>query len=407
MRNVIKNALPKLRYVCSTKTSRCERICKLFSTQASGTVPNQSAGKGANTEVMENDVLLEDVGDKGVIVLNRPKALNALNTSMVDKIYAGLTKWESSKKLVIIEGSGGKAFCAGGDVKTIVTALNEPGGEILGQSFFRKEYTLNHLIGTYKVPYVALLNGITMGGGVGLSVHGKYRVATENTLFAMPETAIGLFPDVGGTYFLPKLQGKLGLYLGLTGDRLKGVDVHLAGIATHFVPSERLPELKEELIKINTPNVGEILNKYHLKKSQQEFCLSPHLEQINSCFSASSVEQIIERLKKDGSEWAEKTIKTLLRMSPTSLKVTMSAIEKGKTLRLADALQMEYRLSCRVLYKNSDFYEGVRALLVDKDQNPKWNPKSLSEVTDVNVNQRFAPLPPEKELSLNRNTSNL
>lgn len=406
MRNMIKTTLLKLRYVGS-KAHRNDSVYKLFSTQASSPVPNQTARRSSHTEAMENDVLFQDIGDRGVIVLNRPKALNALNISMVDKIYPVLKQWESSKKVVIIEGAGGKAFCAGGDVKSIVTALNEPKGEAVGEIFFRKEYTLNYLIGTYKIPYVALLNGITMGGGVGLSVHGKYRVATENTLFAMPETAIGLFPDVGGTYFLPKLQGKLGLYLGLTGNRLKGMDVLLAGIATHYIPSERLPELKDELVKSGSPNVEEILNKYNLKDSKQEFCLAPYLDKINSCFSAPSVEQIIERLKTDGSEWGEKTVQTLLKMSPTSLKVTLNAIEKGKQLDLAECLQMEYRLSCAVLNKNSDFYEGVRALLIDKDQNPKWNPKSLSDVTDTYVNQRFAQLPSEKELLLKRYPSQL
>lgn len=346
----------------------------------------------------EEEVLMTDIGNKGIITLNRPKALNALNLSMVKKIYPTLKKWETSKKLVIIEGAGEKAFCAGGDVKSIVLAVKENNKE-LGETFFREEYTLNNLIGTYKIPYVALINGITMGGGVGLSVHGKYRVATEKTLFAMPETAIGLFPDVGGSYFLPRLNGKLGLYLGLTGERLKGMDVLFAGIATHFVASESISELKQDLLTNDSSDVPTILNKYQLKNSDKPFALAAYMNQIDKCFSASSVEEIIKRLEEEKSEWAEKTVKTLLKMSPTSLKVTMKAIQKGSTLQLADCLKMEYRLVCNYgLCRTKDFSEGVRALLLDKDQNAKWNPKTLSEVSDTHVNEQFTNLPQEKEL---------
>lgn len=347
---------------------------------------------------MSDDVLLKDVGDCGVIVLNRPKVLNALNLSMVQKIYPILKEWESSKKLIIIEGAGEKAFCAGGDIKSIILALNES-NETLGAEFFRKEYTLNHLIGTYSKPYIAIINGITMGGGVGLSVHGKYRVATEKTLFAMPETAIGLFPDVGGTYFLPRLKGKLGLYLGLTGHRLKGIDVLLAGVATHFVPSEKLGDLKRDLLQNTDDTVEEILNKYQ-PKLNHEFSLAPHMSQIENCFSAPSVEEIIERLKKDNSEWAQKNVEILLKMSPTALKVSKKAIDEGNEKSLAECLEIECRLAYSFLNKESDFYEGVRALLLDKDQNPVWNPPSLADVTDEYINKRFAILPAEKELKL-------
>ncbi|XP_012535910.1 3-hydroxyisobutyryl-CoA hydrolase, mitochondrial isoform X2 [Monomorium pharaonis] len=346
-----------------------------------------------------DDVLVKDVGDNGVIVLNRPKALNAVNLSMVQKIYSILKQWESSKKLVIIEGAGDKAFCAGGDVKSLVMALNEPKGELLGEEFFRREYTLNYFIGTYKNPYIAIINGITMGGGVGLSVHGKYRIATEKTLFAMPETAIGLFPDVGATYFLSRLKGKLGIYLGLTGHRLKGIDVLLAGIATHFVPSEKLVDLKRDLLMLRDVDIEPVLNKYQ-PKLNHEFSLAPHMSQIENCFSASSIEEIIERLKKDNSDWAQKNMKVLLKMSPSSLKITKKAIDEGKGKSLADCLKIEYRLACTALSRDGDFYEGVRALLVDKDQKPVWNPRSLADVTDEYVNKRFAVLPADKELQL-------
>ncbi|XP_034937617.1 3-hydroxyisobutyryl-CoA hydrolase, mitochondrial [Chelonus insularis] len=353
--------------------------------------------KNYTTAMDENDVIFKEVGDKGMIILNRPKQLNALNLSMTKKIYPVLEQWESSKKAVVIKGAGEKAFCAGGDVKCITVALNEPGGEKKGYDFFRAEYTLNHLIGTFKKPYVALISGITMGGGVGLSVHGKYRVATENTLFAMPETAIGLFPDVGGSYFLPRLRGKLGYFLGLTGHRLKGEDVKLAGIATHFVPSTKLEALTEALLAPGDEEVGKIINKFE-NPSSREFSLEKHLKQIDHCFSANTVEGIIDNLKKDDSEWAKEVLTNLAKMSPTALKITKKALDIGKNLSLAECLKMDYRLACAACDKKSDFYEGVRALLVDKDQNPKWNPKTLEEVTDEYISSKFKPSGQELEL---------
>ncbi|XP_011334495.2 3-hydroxyisobutyryl-CoA hydrolase, mitochondrial isoform X1 [Ooceraea biroi] len=352
---------------------------------------------------MDDDILTKEIGDSGVIILNRPKTLNVLNMPMVQKIYTALKTWESSKKLVIIEGTGEKAFCAGGDVKALVT-ISGPKSTTLGEEFFKREYTLNHLIGTYKKPYIALINGITMGGGAGLSVHGKYRIATEKTLFAMPETAIGLFPDVGGTYFLPRLKEHLGTYLGLTGFRLKGVDVLLAGIATHFVPSEKLTDLKRDLLMSQDDrDVEKILNKYQ-PKLNHEFVLAPRISQIEQCFSAPSVEEIIERLRKDNSEWAQKNVEVLLKMSPSSLKITKKAIDEGSKKSLAECLEMEYRLAYTALGEESDFHEGVRALLIDKDQKPVWKPATLKDVTNEYLNRRFAILPAEKELKLGCNS---
>ncbi|XP_033321366.2 3-hydroxyisobutyryl-CoA hydrolase isoform X2 [Megalopta genalis] len=393
---MFKNGTLKLCYI----GSRTKNSFKLLSVQTSNVVPNKNASShkdvGANNE---EDVLVKDFGNTGIITLNRPKALNSLNLSMIEKIYPTLKKWEISKKLVVIEGVGEKAFCAGGDIKAIALAADE--NKELRETFFRKEYIQNHLIGTYIIPYVALMNGITMGGGVGLSVHGKYRVATEKTLFAMPETAIGLFPDVGGSYFLPRLQGRLGVYLGLTGERLKGIDVLHAGIATHIVPSENLSQLKQDLLTSEFPDVTTVLNKYQLKNLDKQFALAPYMKQIERCFSASSVEEIIKRLEEDKSEWAEKTIQTLLKMSPTSLKVALLAMKKGSTLNLAECLKMEYRLACNLtICKTTDFYEGVRAVVIDKDQNPKWKPKDLSDVSDAYVNKQFENFPQEKDLLL-------
>ncbi|KAK2532632.1 Hibch [Columba livia] len=343
------------------------------------------------------EVLLEKRGGAGIITLNRPKALNALNFSMIQQMYSQIKTWEKDPEtfLIIIKGPEGKAFCAGGDIRAIADAGKT--GSRLIQDFFRAEYSLNNAIGTCKKPYVALINGITMGGGVGVSVHGHFRVATEKTVFAMPETAIGLFPDVGGGYFLPRLSGKMGYFLALTGFRLKGRDVLKAGIATHFVDSEKLPALEKDLIALKSPsteNIADLLNSYHVKSKvdqEKEFVLDEHMEKINSIFSANSVEEIVQKLKQDGSPFAAKQLETLNKMSPTSLKITLRQLREGASMSLQEVLRMEYRLSQACL-KGHDFYEGVRAVLIDKDQSPKWRPAALEEVSDEFVDNCFKPL---------------
>lgn len=216
---------------------------------------------------------------------------------------------------------------------------------------------VNGLIGTYRIPYVALIDGIVMGGGVGLSIHGRYRVATERTLFAMPEMQIGLFPDVGGSYFLPRLRGKLGWYLALTGERLKGCDNFWAGIATHYTESKNLKSLEEALLKCgNEEDIKKTLATFSTPDTN-ELSLTPFLEKIDKYFSASSVEEIIANLKTDPSDWATKTLKTLNKMSPTSLKVAFKELNLGSKLSLHECLRMEYRLAVASL-ANKDFYEG-------------------------------------------------
>lgn len=343
------------------------------------------------------EVLLEKHGCSGVITLNRPKALNALNLNMTRLIYRQLKLWEEDPEtfLMIIKGAGGKAFCAGGDI--IAIAEDGKVGGPLSQGFFKEEYILNNAIGNCKKTYVALIDGITMGGGVGLSVHGHFRIASEKTLFAMPETAIGLFPDVGGGYFLPRLPGKIGLYIALTGFRLKGSDVQKAGIATHFVDSQKIPSLENELSALKSPSkedIADVLDAYHKKSAageEQPFILAEHLDKINSLFSGNSVEEILENLKHDGSPFAHQQLKTLLKMSPTSLKITFRQLKNGSSLTLQEVLTMEYRLS-QASMKGHDFYEGVRAVLIDKDQNPKWKPERLEEVTDEYLDSCFESL---------------
>uniref|UniRef100_A0A8C6LHR6 3-hydroxyisobutyryl-CoA hydrolase n=1 Tax=Nothobranchius furzeri TaxID=105023 RepID=A0A8C6LHR6_NOTFU len=328
---------------------------------------------------VEPEVLLEKVGRTGVITINRPKVLNALNLTMIRQIYPQLKKWENDSEvdIVIIKGAGGKAFCAGGDIRA-VTEAGKAGGS-LAQDFFREEYILNNAIGAYRKPYIAIIDGITMGGGVGLSVHGRFRVATEKTLFAMPETAIGLFPDVGGGYFLPRLRGKLGLFLALTGFRLKGRDVQRAGVATHFVESNKV--LKLECFLCFCPQSS--------LDSEKPFVLEKHLSEIDRLFSSSSVEGIMQNLRADGSDFANKQAETLSKMSPTSLKITFKQLQLGAALSLQDVLVMEYRLS-QACMRGCDFHEGVRAVLVDRDQNPKWNPSTLDQVSDQLVDKYFS-----------------
>jgi 3-hydroxyisobutyryl-CoA hydrolase len=310
----------------------------------------------------QDEVIFECINKRGVITLNKPKTLNAINTPMVIQILDKLKKWEDQMDMVIIRG-GEKAFCAGGDIVAVTKA--GPGRNDEGKNFFRTEYAMNNKIGTYSLPYVALIHGITMGGGFGLSVHGKYRIATEKTLFAMPETAIGLFPDVGGTYILPRLCGKLGLYLALTGQRLKGVDCVKAGIATHYVESKDLPALYDCLVnaefKQGVDIERDLLQKFSQDINSYQFSLSPHLDKINKIFSLPKVEDMISQLKQDNDEWCTATYKTLQKMSPVSLKVSKKALEYGSLMNLQECLQMENRIASHILNGkvSTDFYEGI------------------------------------------------
>lgn len=355
------------------------------------------------TAEAEEAILLDKHNDKGIVTLNRPKALNAINYHMAKRLEAGLKVWDNDSKIkmVMIKSSSEKSFCAGGDVKAITTA-----GPDVGKKFFRQEYALNNLIGSLSVPYVALIDGIVMGGGCGLSVHGNFRIVTEKALFAMPETAIGLFPDVGASNFLNKLPGSLGLYFGLTGQRMQGRDLFKAGIGTHFVPSDKLGNLEDELLRMEKPdllNIDRILQKYQQQwedEYRKEFSLKPHIGRINSIFGqAQTVEEIISGLEKDNSEWARKHLDVLSKMSPTSLKLTFEQLKRGKTMTLPECLKMEFRMACRVL-ESKDFYEGVRAVLIEKTGKPQWNPAKLEDVTEQMIGSYFEPLPRQEELQL-------
>ncbi|XP_062519631.1 3-hydroxyisobutyryl-CoA hydrolase, mitochondrial-like [Corticium candelabrum] len=355
-----------------------------------------AAGRHFSVEAMDEEVIVERCGNAAVITLNRPKALNALNMNMIKIIYPQLKMMENDPdvKVIIMKGAGDKAFCAGGDIRAV--ADGKKSGNTVPSEFFREEYKLNYAIGTLKTPYVALIHGITMGGGVGLSVHGMFRVATGKTVFAMPETAIGFFPDVGGGHFLPRLHGRLGLYLALTGTRLRGRDVQLAGVATHYVDADKIGDLESQLMSVSSDNaleIGKILDDVHQKSSSEEadFSLKKRLNQINRCFESNSLEGIMDALHADGSDWAKEQLVTLNKMSPTSMKVTIRELEEGRRLNLKEDLEMEYRISQRFMDGN-DFFEGVRAVLVDRDNSPKWKPSSISAVTQDEVGTYFQSL---------------
>jgi enoyl-CoA hydratase len=341
------------------------------------------------------DVLFEVRQGVGFITLNRPKALNALTQSMIREISPQLAAWQedSTVKAVVVRGSGERAFCAGGDVRAVWQAGRD--GDRMTQTFFREEYRLNRLIHFFAKPYVALIDGVTMGGGVGLSVHGSHRVAGDRTLLAMPEVGIGLFPDVGGTYFLPRLPGRLGLFLALTGWRLKAADAIYCGLATDYVASDRMEALAEALTGIDWAQgdaellVDSVIDRFKADPGPSD--LAPQRETIDHCFSARSVESILAALDQVKDGWAAKVAALIRKASPTSLKVTFAQLEKGATLGFDAAMVQEYRLS-QAFMAGGDFYEGIRALLVDKDNQPQWSPATLDAVTPQAVEAHFAPL---------------
>ena len=332
---------------------------------------------------MTDDVLFEKRGAIGLITLNRPQALNALNRTMCVALHRQLDDWagDDSVKAVVVQGAGDRAFCAGGDVVGLYHAGKAGSPEWEG--FFADEYRMNHAISALPKPYVALIDGITMGGGVGISIHAPYRVATERTLFAMPETAIGLIPDVGGTHALPRLPGELGTYLGLTGARLKAADCLYAEIATHHVPVEQIEVLVATLAEGGA--VEETLAAFH--QSAGDAPIAAYRDAIDFHFAHDRVEDIMESLAS-GDEWATTTRATLAAMSPTSMKLTLRGLRDGAGLSLAGCLENEYRIVCAI-EQGHDFYEGVRAMLIDKDKKPVWDPATLEAVDDAMVDHYF------------------
>jgi enoyl-CoA hydratase len=335
----------------------------------------------------DSEVLFEHRGAIGLVTLNRPKALNALTHGMCVQMKAQLDAWktDSAVQTIVIQGEGERAFAAGGDVR----ALYESGkaGTPYALDFYRDEYILNALIKHYPKPYVALIRGIVMGGGVGVSVHGSHRIADESTTFAMPETGIGLFPDVGGSFFLPRCPGEVGLYLALTGMRLRAADALYVGVATHFVPAAQRTPLIESLAAGETPDKAIAA----LASDPGPAPLIALRAEIDTHFAKSSVEAILASLDAVGSEWTHETAKTIRTKSPTSTKLAFRQIREGKKISFDDCMRMEFRMVNRVV-SGQDFYEGVRATIIDKDNAPKWKPAAIADVSDADIAAYFAPL---------------
>jgi enoyl-CoA hydratase len=347
------------------------------------------------------DILFGREGGVATITLNRPQALNAFTLGMYRALAPMLRRWADDPEVhaVVIRGAGERAFCAGGDVRAIYEAgRGISGHRELTSIFFREEYEIIRHIHRFPKPYLAIVDGITMGGGAGVSVNGAYRIATERTLLAMPETSIGLFPDVGATRFLNLCPGHIGRYQGLAGVRLGPADALYCGFATHFVPRERVPALVAEVEQMawqagaEPQQVKELLARFHADPGAAP--IAARRAAIDRCFAGETVEAILAALEREAaaggpdSEWAAETRAALLNKSPTSLKITLRQLIVGEDFDIEGALALEYRLTQHVM-AGHDFYEGVRAVVVDKDQKPRWRPATLAEVTEPMIDAYF------------------
>ena len=333
----------------------------------------------------------EQRGAAGMVILNRPKALNALNRPMVLSLSRALNDWENDPQIerVVVTSTLEKAFCAGGDIRV----LHDQGraGEYENMlRFWREEYVLNARIKHYPKPYISLIDGIVMGGGVGISLHGSHRIAGDRYLFAMPEVSIGFFPDVGATYALPRLPGAAGVYLALTGDRVGAADAVAIGLATHAVPSARMAELTDALTRREA--LDDILAGFTHDPGPQK--LAADRATIAECFGAASLPDVLARLDKAelaGNAFAGKLRQTLAVKSPTSVAIAFEQMRRGAGLDFAEAMRTEFRIVSRVIHGH-DFYEGVRAVLIDKDQAPQWQPTTIDALDPAAIEAYFAPL---------------
>ena len=341
----------------------------------------------------EPEILFEKRGRMGLVTLNRPRALNALTHNMALLLEKQLDAWRDDDGIghVVVRGAGAKAFCAGGDIRHIY----EQGlaGDPHQIDFFRDEYRLNAKIKHYPKPYVALIDGIVMGGGVGVSVHGSHRVAGEGIGFAMPEVGIGFFPDVGGTYFLPRMPGETGLYCGLTGARLKQADALWSGVATHAAASAAFADLTDALAEAGS--VDTVLADFAVDPGESP--LGHQHVMIDAAFGAGSVGEILHRLDSaagEAADWAAKTATTIRKKSPTSVEIAYHQLRRGAKLDFDACMRLEFRIVSRIL-KGHDFYEGIRATIIDKDGQPRWHPADFDEIESLDIDAHFAPLDDE------------
>lgn len=380
-----------------------------------------------------SEILTSAAAGLGHITLNRPEALHALTQPMCAAMIEALTAWrddDAISAVLIDHAPGTRGFCAGGDIRMLAESGKGDGKAARG--FFFTEYRLNHLLFAYPKPVVAVIDGVTMGGGVGISMPARFRIATENTTYAMPETGIGLFPDVGGGWYLPRKPGQVGMWLALTGARIKAADCIVAGVATHYVEAAKLDELKRALEpplprgegaggegrantsgagsseRPSTPNpssareegrIARVIDGFATDAGAPRELTQDNIERIDRIFAHDSVEAIFAALEAEGSDWAKAQLATLQTKSPQTLKVAFRQLREGARMpSFTDEMRQEYRIAARVVQRH-DFLEGVRALIVDKDNAPKWNPPTLDGVTAAMLDEIFAPLPPDEEWS--------
>jgi enoyl-CoA hydratase len=340
------------------------------------------------------EILFERRGAAGIVTLNRPKALNAVTLDMVHVLSAQLAAWAGDDAVtrVIIMANGERAFSAGGDIRALYD-LGKAGRQTQALQFWRDEYPLNAAIKNFRKPYIALIDGIVMGGGVGISVHGSHRVAFDRFSFAMPEVSIGFFPDVGATWFLARMPGELGTYCALTGERFNAADGVAAGLATHRVPSSRYAALVDGLT--GTVSVDAVLAAF--AEPAGEGPVAARRAAIDRLFAGDTVEAILAALDGEAAsggtdaEWAGKTAALMRTKSPLSLKIALAQVRLGATCDFATCMRTEFRIVSRIVYGH-DFYEGVRAVIVDKDNQPRWQPAALADVSDAEVARHFAPV---------------
>jgi enoyl-CoA hydratase len=345
-----------------------------------------------------DEVLIRREGRAGRITMNRPRALNALTHAMVGPIWEALLGWQDDAgiELVVLDGSGERALCAGGDVRALYDSRGQGSGQ--ARAFWREEYRLNALIARYAKPYVAIQDGIVMGGGIGLSAHARHKVVTERSRLAMPETGIGLIPDVGGTWLLARAPGETGLYLGLTGAEMDAADAIYARFSDLLVPSSRLAELKARLIDPKGGPVADVLLALAADAGRSR--LAERRSDIDRIFAGNRIETMLAALAHNDLEWSAATRALLAQKSPKALKLTAAAIRQAKSLpSLEAALDVEFRLAVR-LFEDGEFAEGVRALIVEKDRKPAWSPAHLNDVTDALIQRYLGPMPAGEDLGL-------
>ncbi len=347
---------------------------------------------------MTDDILISGEGPVAYLRLNRPKALHALNLPMCEAITAALADWRADTAIeaIILDHAEGRGFCAGGDIRMLADSGAGDGSD--ARAFFATEYRMNHRLFTYAKPIVAVMDGITMGGGVGIALPCRYRVATENTKLAMPETGIGLFPDVGGGWYLSRLPGRIGQYLALTGHRLNGAECLALGLATHYLTADRLDEAKTR-IAADPQAIDATLDA--LAAPAPDAPLLAHRDAIDRLFAADDLETILAALDADGGDWAQVQRTTLATRSPQAMKVSLKLLLDGAQMpTFEDEMRQEYAVAIHVVQR-PDFAEGVRALIVDKDNAPRWNPATPAEVSDHMIDRIFAPLPAGEEWTPN------